>query len=318
MIVNTANDPKLGALFTVFRNLFQTIYTQVPTFLDQLATTTTTTSTILRFPWMGRVMPVREWVGDRQENSQALKFLDVVPKLYELTEGLSKSDFDDDQFGFFTSNIIPQMAMQAAKWPDYALIKYIRDNPVWSDGSQFFDTDHPLNVDKPAIVGFDGNNYYANDYTTTPLTLDNFRIVRRNMMNLVGEDGKSLEIVPNMLVVPPNLEAEANQICKSEYIAPGILANETSQVGMVNNIFKGMCTPLVIQPLGADANTWYMLDTTKAIKPFGWALREPWSMASRTAATDPVVFDKNKYLFGGRGRGAAYGAFPFLVSRATA
>jgi phage major head subunit gpT-like protein len=318
MIVNTVNDPKLGALFTVFRDLFQSFYNQVPTFLNELATTTTTTSTVLRFPWMGRVMPVREWVGDRAENSNALKFLDVVPKLYELTEGLSKSDFDDDQYGFFTSHIIPQMAMQAAKWPDYALIKYIQDNPVWSDGSQFFDTDHPINVDRPEIVGFDNNNYYANDYGSMPLTLENFRVVRANMMNLVGEDGKSLEIVPNLLIVPPSLEAEANHICKSEYIAPGVMAGETSQVGMVNNPLKGLAVPKVIQPLGSAPTTWYLADTTKPIKPWGWCLREPWTMAQRTSPTDPIVFDKNKYLFGGRGRGAAFGAFPFLVSRATA
>lgn len=318
MIVNTADDPKLGALFTVFRALFQNFYQAVPTFLDKIATTTTTTSTILRLPWMGRVMPVREWDGDRVVNSNALKFYDVTPKLYELTEGLSKSDFDDDQFGFFTSQIIPQMAYQAAKWPDYAVVKFIRDNPVWSDAKNFFHAQHPINVYKPNIKGFDGNNYYANDYTSMPLTLENYRLIRQDMMNRVGEDGKSLEIVPNLLIVPPSLETEANHIAKSEYIAAASVANETSQVGMVNNPYKGQVEPLVIQPLGADSDTWYLADTTKPIKPFGWCLREAWSMAQRTSPTDPIVFDKNQYLFGGRGRGAAFGGFPFLVSRAAA
>ncbi len=318
MIINTANDPKLGALFTVFRALFQNLYQAVPTFLNELATTTTTTSTILRFPWMGRVMPVREWVGDRVVNGNALKFLDVVPKLYELTEGLDKNDFDDDQFGFFTSQIIPQMAMQAAKWPDYALIKYIQDNPTWSDAKAFFAVDHPINVDKPEIVGFDGNSYYANDFASSPLTADNFRLARAAMMNRVGEDGKSLELMPNLLIVPPSLEAEANMICKNEYIAAASVAGETSQVGMVGNPYKGQATPKVIQPLGNQPTVWYLADTTKPIKPWGWALREPWSMAQRVNPEDPIVFDKNKYLFGGRGRGAAFGTFPFLVDRHTA
>ncbi len=318
MIINTANDPKLGALFTVFRALFQSIYTGIPTFLDQLATTSTTTSTVVRFPWMGRVMPVREWTGDRIVNGNALKFLDVVPKLYELTEGLDKSDFDDDQFGFFTSNIIPQMAMQAAKWPDYALIKYIRDNPTWSDGQTFFGTAHPYNVDKPEIVDFASSATYSNDHATTPLTADNFRLARSRMLNRVGEDGKSLELMPNLLIVPPSLETEANLIVKNEYIAASSVANETSQVGMISNPYKGQATVLVIQPLGADDTTWYLADTTKAIKPFGWVLREPWSMAQRISPEDPIVFDKNKYLFGGRGRGQAFGTFPFLVDRHTA
>lgn len=316
MIINNATQ--LQALFTSFIARFQDMYTQIPTFLDKLATTSTTTTEIVRFPWMGRLPVVREWIGDRVENSAALKFYDVTPKLFETTFGLDKSKIDDDQYGFFSSHILPQMAMQARKWPDYRLVDFIRSNPLWADGKAFFATDHPIHVDDASIKGFDGNNYYANDYASTPLTLDNVAKVRQAMMAQVGEDGKSLEIVPNLLVYPPQLEQTARHILESEYIAPASYGNQTSQVGMINNTMKGMFEGLMIQPLGADADTWYLADTTKPIKPFGWLLREPFSFAQRVDPRDPVVFDKNKYLFGGRGRGEAFGGFPFLVSRARA
>jgi phage major head subunit gpT-like protein len=316
MIINNASQ--LQALFTSFIARWQDIYSSGPaTYLDKLATTTTCVTEIVRFPWMGQLPVVREWTGDREENSAALKFHDVVPKLFETTFGLDKSKIDDDQFGFFASNIIPQMAMAARKWPDFRLVDEIRANRTWSDGKAFFATDHPIHVDNSAIKGFDGNNYYANDYTSLPLTLDNYALVRQDMMGRVGENGKSLGVTPNLLVYEHTNEQTARHILQSGVIAPGVFGNQTSQVGAIDNIYKGSAEGLLIPEFGADPGRWYLCDTTKAIKPFGWLLREAFSFAQRTDPRDPVVFDKNKYLFGGRGRGEAFNAFPFLASRCT-
>ncbi len=313
MIINNASA--LQALFTSFIAKFQDMYTSMPTYLDKLATTTTCATEIVRFPWMGQLPVVREWVGDRVENSAALKFHDVTPKLFETTFGLSKDKIEDDQFGFFSANILPQMAYAAAKWPDFELVDTIRANPLWADGKAFFATDHPIHVDNAAILGFDGLSYYNNAYTSMPLTIDNYALVRQRMMNRVGENGKSLGIMPNLLVYEASNEQTAMHILKSSFIAPGVFGNQTSQVGAVNNIYMGSAEGLLIPEFGADVGTWYLLDTTKPVKPFGWVLREAFNFAQRTSPTDPVVFDQNKYLFGGRGRGAAYLSYPFLASR---
>src|SRR5258708_9730962 len=156
MIIN--NAAQLEALFVSFQARYQDFYVQVPTYLDKLATTIPVTTEILRLPWMGRLLPMRKWLGDRQVNSAALKFYDIVPDLYETTFGLNKSKIDDDQWGFFANNILPQMAMQTRKWPDYAMVDWIQGNFLWSDGLHFFDDDHPRNVDIPAFGNYT-NNY---------------------------------------------------------------------------------------------------------------------------------------------------------------
>ncbi len=316
MIINNASQ--LQALFTSFVAKFQEMYTSGPaTYLDKLASTVTTTTEVVRFPWMGQLPVVREWIGDRKENSAALKFYDVTPKLFETTFGLDKSKIDDDQYGFFSSFILPQMANEAKKWPDYRLVDEIRANRLWADGKAFFATDHPIHVDNPAIVGFDALSYYANEYTSMPLTLDNYALVRQRMMNRVGENGKSLGIMPNLLIYEASNEQTALHILKSSMVAPATFGNQTSQVGAINNPYVGTAEGLLIPEMGADVGRWYLADTTKPIKPFGWLQREAFSFAMRTSPTDPVVFDKNKYLFGGRGRGEAFNGFPFLVSRCT-
>lgn len=323
MIINNATQ--LQALFTSFIARYQDLYSSLPPpYIDQLANTTTTTTEITRFPWMGQLPTVREWIDDRKENSAALKFFDVVPKLFETTFGLDKNKIDDDQYGFFSSQILPQMAMEARKWPDYRLVDEIQANRTWSDGKAFFAVDHPIHVDRPEVKGFDGNNFYSNEYTSMPLTLDNYAYVRQQMMARVGENGKSLGILPNLLVYESSNEQAALHILKSAMIAPGTFGPQTSQVGSINNPYVGTARPLLVPELAYDTGRatatlgrWMLLDDTKAIKPFGWLLREPFSFAMRVSPTDPVVFDKNKYLFGGRGRAEGYGNSPILVSRCT-
>lgn len=323
MIINNASQ--LQALFTSFVARYQDLYNSLPApYIDKLANTTTTTTEITRFPWMGQLPTVREWIGDRKENSAALKFFDVTPKLFETTFGLDKSKIDDDQYGFFSANILPQMAYAAKKYPDFRLVDEIQANRTWSDGKAFFATDHPIHVDRSEVVGFDGNNYYSNEYTSMPLTLDNYALVRQDMMARVGENGKSLGVMPNLLVYESSNEQAALHILKSSMIAPGTFGNQTSQVGAINNPYVGTAEGLLVPELAYDTvgaaatlGRWMLLDTTKAIKPFGWLLREAFSFAMRTSPTDPVVFDKNKYLFGGRGRAEAYGNAPILASRCT-
>ncbi len=208
--------------------------------------------------------------------------------------------------------------MQAAKWPDYRLVETILANGLWADGKAFFATDHPLNVDNSAIVGFDTNNYYSNFHASTPLTLDNYAATRQLMMARCGEDGKSLNIVPNLLVYPPALEQTARHILESPLIAPGSFGNQTSQVGNINNLYKGSAQGLMIADFEKEPTGWYLMDTTKPIKPFMWVLREAFSFAQRVDPRDPVVFDKNEYLFGGRGRGEAGFGFPFLADKCQA
>lgn len=48
--------------------------------------------------------------------------------------------------------------------------------------------------------------------STAPLTPENFAAARTAMMNLIGDQDRPLNIVPNLLVVPPSLETAADEI----------------------------------------------------------------------------------------------------------
>ena len=50
--------------------------------------------------------------------------------------------------------------------------------------------------------------------STAELTPENFTAARAAMAKLVGDEGRPLNIVPNLLVVPPELESKAEEILK--------------------------------------------------------------------------------------------------------
>lgn len=54
-----------------------------------------------------------------------------------------------------------------------------------------------------------------------PLTAENYEAARTAMANLKGDEGRPLNIVPNLLVVPPSLEKAAKKIVKAEKLADG-------------------------------------------------------------------------------------------------
>ena len=55
--------------------------------------------------------------------------------------------------------------------------------------------------------------------------------------------------------------------------------------------------------IAGPGNAWYLMDTTRAIKPMIYQKRTPYEMQSMTSLTDEGVFMRDEYRFGVRGRG---------------
>lgn len=61
--------------------------------------------------------------------------------------------------------------------------------------------------------------------------------------------------------------------------------------------------PVSVSNHGGGAGTaWYLLDTTKAIKPFILQMRRDYAFTAKTSMTDDNVFDKKEFVYGVDGR----------------
>ncbi len=297
----------LNGLFTNYAMMYSDAYKGTAPWWRQLATLVTSNTTTQTYAWMDKIPKLRKWVGSRQIQNATARSQLVTNVTFELTESIGKEVLDDDQHGLYAP-LAMQMGQQAAKWPDQRVVEDIfTANPTAYDGVAFFNGSHLSNLENASIGTIDNLDAVA-------LTLTNYAAARAKMMSYVGADGQPLGVMPNLLVVPPQLEGIARQILNSDFVADFIPGNTTTaNVGSSQNVWKGSAQLLVIPELAGAATTWYLFDTTQVVKPFVFQLRQAPEFAYLNKPTDPNVFWDREFIFGVSARGAATTGLPFLA-----
>lgn len=306
---------------------FQQALNTTATWNGQLATQLASGTRQTVYGWMDRVPVLRQWLGERVVNAAATHSQTVTNIPYELTLDLDKFDIEDDQFGLFNFGV-QNMGMQAAKWPDVQIAAWIRGAATTTtfDGQPFFSASHPLlgGDTVGAAAGGQGGiqgvpSTQSNLALSTALTFDNYSAARAAMRSYRGADGQPLNVMPDVLAVPPQLESTAKVILEADYIPSTSGSGNSTAAGQapMNNIYKGSARVMVIPELADKPNNWWLFDTTKVIKPFIWQLRTPPIFTARTRPDDPIVFDQHVYRYGIEARGAAFGSLWFFAYAGT-
>lgn len=294
----------LRALQVTIDQRFKTAYNAVTPISPKIASTIPSGSRGNVYPMTAKLAKLREWEGERRIIN-AKSYRQVIDNLsYELTLEIDRDDIEDDNIGVYNMTV-DEMGQQARLWPDDLVFAAVLagGTDVAYDGTAFFSNSHAL-----------GSSTIDNLIGSTALTPDNFAAVRAAMMEYAGEDGESLRVNPNVLLVPPALEYKARKIV----VASTVL--ETSAA--VDNVQRGLAEVVVAPQLAASAGgsdtTWYMLDCSRPIKPFIFQQRQAPELVSLTSPTDEYVMLRNKFLYGVKARGAAgYGPF-WLAAKCTA
>lgn len=304
----------LDIIFRQASIAYQALYDTTPSWAAQLADTMPSASREVTYAWMDRLPTFRKWVGNRVVTNAVTHTRTVSNEPYELTCALFADDIADDQLGIFNF-AVRAIAMQAKKWADQRIADFIINDAArvnGFDGVPLFSTAHPINGGDvaSAITGTQSNLF-----TSTALTFDNYAATREAMQTWVGSDGQPLGILPNLLVVPPQLETEARQILTADFL-PAFASSATSNAPQTN-VLKGTAQVLVIPELATKPNNWWLFDTSKMVKPFIWQLREPITFTNLTAPTDLPVFMAKQFLYGGKGRAAAAESIWFVSAAGT-
>lgn len=287
----------------------------------------------LVFGWAGMLAKPRLWTGPRVVISAAPETYVLIPKPWELTVELDRFELDDTGgMGGIYWRTLPDMARQAKRQPDYwtrDLIEAIGDysstaDQLSMDGISHWNTGHPVDVYNAAA------GTYANDFGASgqpisiggttitvggALSLTSIATIREYQGTLKAQDGEPMGIVPDVLMFPTMLEMEVTTLLTALYFAPPSYGTFTGQVGAVDNPGRRFGLEPLKNELLTNPRGFYMLDTTKALKPFLHVVREPWRMTPRISETDPNVFDNHAYLWGGWGRIAQGWGFPWLSAR---
>jgi phage major head subunit gpT-like protein len=297
----------LMGIYTAYNTRYQAAFGAAPAFYNEIATVVPSNSRSTTYAWMDKLPRMREWLGERVYNNLVSRGYQITNKKFELTEKISRDDIEDDQIGVFNM-IVDYMAQAAATHPDDLLASLMQAGHTTTahDGQFFFDTDHPQNPDDAA------SPVQSNWFTGTTLNQANFASVRAQMMSFKGSDGQSLGVRPNLLVVPPMLENVARTILEAELIN----RNGVQE----SNVYKGVAKVLVLPQLagGVGDTEWYLLDTTRPIRPFVFQQRRAPNFVMRFEPNDPLVFERDEFAYGVDSRDNAGYALWFLAAKARA
>lgn len=282
MVITSQN---LQGMYSGFNALFNKAFTEATPQYEKVAMIVPSSGADETYGWLGQFPTLREWIGGREICNLTAVGYTIKNKDYELTIGVERNDIMDDKIGIY-SPMFQEMGASAKMHPDelvFSLFAAGFTNNCY-DGVAFFSDKHPL------------NGLFQSNMGTLELSSQSYEAARSQMMNIKGEHGKVLKIIPDLLVVSPQKEAIAKQILFADLISGN------------TNINKNTSELLVVPELSDTPDYWFLLSTKRAIKPFIFQTREKPRLISKTNENDDNVFFENKFLYGCNARyNAGYG-----------
>lgn len=221
----------------------------------EIATEVPSNSPEETYHWLGDLPTMREWIGERVVHALRAEAYTIKNKDWEATVRVGRDDIRYDKH----QKVLPtiQMLAQAAPRKKDALCTdlltggFDATGGLAYDGQFFFDSDHTT-----------GGNGSGSSYSNvTDAVFDSagtaFEAARQNMDERVDDHGEPLEINGDTLVFGPSLRGAVETL----------IDTKTVTNGGDNRFYKAAKPVLNKRLIGSFANYWFLLDTSKPVKP---------------------------------------------------
>jgi len=295
MLVNKSN---LANVFVSLKTLFNNAFDTAPSNWNRVAMLIPSGTSENMYAWLSAFPKMRKWVGEKfVKNLEAFKYT-IVNNDWEATVEVDRNHIEDDQLGIYAPQA--QMAGWSAKQlPDEIVLDLVNNGFAYLcwDGQYFFDTDH-------AVAGASVSNKLtvALSVATQAAAIASYGAARTAMRKFKDEEGRPLNITPDVLLVPPALE----------HIALALVNNDRLDDGKANP-YKGTASVIVDARLTSDT-AWYLLDTSKPVKPFIYQERKAPVFVEQTDPQADDVFNRRKFKYGAEARAAGgYGFWQLAI-----
>lgn len=282
------NQQALKDIYSSFNTVFNQTLETVEQNYKRVAMEVPSASSDENYTWLGQMPSMRQWIGDRQIQNLMAHSYNIKNEHFELTIAVDRDNIADDKIGIYKP-LVQDLAENTQRHPDELVFTLLGQGFAQKcyDNKSFFATDHPSQLKSIAKQSNKG---------TKKLSASSYNEARTQMMLIKGDNGKSLKIIPDLLVVSPQNEAIAREILFADLIAGS------------TNVNKNTCELLVVPELADYPNQWYLLCTKRAIRPFVFQLREKAKLVALDRENDENVFMRKEYLYGVDGRyNAGYG-----------
>jgi phage major head subunit gpT-like protein len=264
------------------KTIFFEAYEKTSAYYEKIATVVPSTRDREVYAWLGSLPRMREWTDERVPKGLLEHEFTIINKNWELSIAIDRNALDDDQYGQIKARVA-QMGEEAARHIDeivFGLLSEGIDLPCY-DGKNFFSDEHQ-----------EGESTEQSNLGTDALSVDTYGEARSIMMRLVDDRGKPMGIVPDTLVVPPELEETARVIIASDFYPSG---NSTKA-----NPWKDSAE-LIVTPYLSDDKSWFLLCTARAVKPMILQMRKEVEFNALEGASERGFF-RREYVYGAEAR----------------
>lgn len=290
VIINKAN---LEAVFITLKTTFNKAFDAAPSLWQATTMRVPSGSSTQNYNWLSRFPRMREWIGDKVVKSlEAFKYA-ITNKDWEATVAVDRNDIEDDQLGIY-GPMAQEAGMSAKQLPDEidAALKNGAFTGLCYDGQYFYDTDHPV-----AGASVSNKGVAVLSAATTAAAAAGYGAARTAIMTFKDDEGRPLALIPDVLEVPPALEATARLLLESDK-----LTDESP------NPYKGTARVLV-NPRLTSSTAWFLHVTNRAVKPFIYQERKAPVFVQQTSPDSDDVFMRKEFKYGAEARAAGGYAF---------
>ena len=296
MAQSIVNESRLRALYVGLSTTFNNGLKAADKEYQRTCMVIPTTGRGMDYAWLSRFPKMHRWVGDKSIKALELQTYYVPNVNWEATIAVDRNDIEDDQLGIYS--IQAQMMGESAGELYGTIADDLKNNAfaqTGMDGNVFYGTH--------TMITSDGNSISHTNLGTSPLSAvdaseaaASIGAGRIALMKMTDVEGSNLGLVPDILEVPPALEATAR-----------ILATSPKLLDDSPNPYNGTVQVLVNPGISNDAR-WFLHVTSKPIKPFIIQSRTAPKFVIQTAMDNEAVFNRREFKYGVEARCAgAYG-----------
>ena len=297
------NKSSIASIFIGLKTLFDKAFQDAPSQWEQTAMRVPSTASQNDYNWLSNFPRMRKWIGEKVIKSLSAFRYSIVNDDFEVTVEVDRNDIEDNQLGIYNSHA--QMAGFSARQLPDEIVAELKNNAFASqcyDGQFFYDTDHPVTNSDNVTTSVSNKLTVPLSAATQAAAAASFGAARLAILSFKDEEGRSLNLMPDVLEVPPTLETTANMLMLSDKL-----------VDNTPNPYKGMARVLV-NPRLTSETVWFLHVTNMPVKPFIYQERKAPVFVSQTDPESDDVFRRKTFKYGAEARAAGgYGFWQMSV-----
>lgn len=253
---------------------------------EKIATVVPSEHDTEKYAWLGSAPQMREFKDARLPAGILEHDYAIRNKTWEASISVDRAALEDDQYGQIKLRV-QALAEEARRHQEELVFGLLKDGfstPCY-DSQYFFDTDHS-----------EGDSGTQSNKGTSPLSASALQAAVSAMMKLKNDRGGPMGVVPDTLVVPPDLKWVAMELLESVY-APDSAEGKTETR---RNVLSG-ALDLMVSPYLTDTNDWFLLCTRRSVKPIIFQSRVPAEFQALEGNSENG-FMRDEYVYGVRAR----------------